>query len=522
VSDEVGSGPFRRYAVPRRRSPAAGVGVPDRAEPWWAHRAPGESALADAARRNAARDARARATQPPAPPLPDDLRDSDADEQPARCVLPARSGLVAGIIAALALGIVVADAQVGTAAVAGRALLPIFGLAVAAAVGPMLARRHRDEPWLPRMLVYAMAFKLVAIYLRYQVFSGKGDAYRYDKYGREYALGVAAPLRDHKKTNYIYWLTGIIYSHFGIDIIVGFFVFGLIAFAGSYLWYRATVEAVPFIDKRLYFLLVFFAPSLAFWPSSIGKEAIMLFGMGLTALGAAKILNGRFIRGFLIALPGGYLLWTVRPHLLAFVTLAAGLAYILGRAPRRCETGVSVFRPLGMVVVALLAVFAATQMASKLGMNGLSLKSINQELADVNGQTGQEGSKFNVGNTNLTPLSVPKGIVTILLRPFPFQVHDGNQAVASLECLALALFAFHRRRSLKLSLTRSRDAPYLFFCWTLFVVYATAFSSIANMGLLTRQRSLVLPAMYVLIAIDPLRAERSRSTSREGPRRATT
>jgi len=53
-------------------------------------------------------------------------------------------------------------------------------------------------------------------------------------------------------------------------------------------------------------------------------------------------------------------------------------------------------------------------------------------------------------------------------------------------------------------------------------VYATAFSSIANMGLLTRQRTLVLPAMYVLIAIDPLRAERSRSTSREGPRRATT
>jgi hypothetical protein len=147
-------------------------------------------------------------------------------------------------------------------------------------------------------------------------------------------------------------------------------------------------------------------------------------------------------------------------------------------------------------------------MASLLGMNGLSLKSINQELADVNGQSAQEGSKFNVGNSNLTPFSVPKGIVTVLLRPFPNQVSSSNQLLASAECVLLVGYAFHRRKSLKLSLTRSRDTPYLFFCWTFFIVYATAFSSIANMGLLTRQRSLVLPAVYALIAIDPLRAAR--------------
>jgi hypothetical protein len=199
----------------------------------------------------------------------------------------------------------------------------------------------------------------------------------------------------------------------------------------------------------------------------------------------------------------------VRPHLLAFMTLAAVVAYIIGRAPRRSdEEGVSVFRPLGMVVLAFFAIFAATQMASLLGMHDLSLKSINQELADVNGQSAQEGSKFNVGNSNLTPLSVPKGLVTVLLRPFPNQAHNAGQLLASAECGLLVLYAIHRRRSLKLSLTRSRDTPYLFFCWTFFIVYATAFSSIANMGLLTRQRSLVLPAIYVLIAIDPVLAER--------------
>jgi hypothetical protein len=474
-------------------------------------RAPGDVPFADVSMAHAARDARTPASMTPPPDTFGSPANVGGDEAPTTDVAQG-SGLV-GVVAALAvLAVVMLDAQLRVAPQLSRFLLPVFGLAAAAGAGPFLARRHRDEPWLSRLLIWAMAFKLLATYVRYAVFQGTGDAGVYDRYGLGYVRGVAPPLKDLKKTNFIYWLTGHIYSRFGADIIVGFFVFGLIAFVGSYLWYRATVEAVPFIDRRMYFLLVFFAPSVAFWPSSIGKEAIMLFAMGLAALGIAKLLNGRFVPGVLIAAPGGYLLWLVRPHLLAFMTAAAGLAYILGRAPRRKGAdGVSVFRPIGMIAVAFLAVFAATQMASLLGMHGLSLKSINQELADVNGQTAELGSKFNVGNSNLTPLSVPKGIVTVLLRPFPNQVQNKNQLFASAECAVLVLFAFNRRRSVRLSLTRSRGTPYLFFCWTLFIVYATAFSSIANMGLLTRQRSLVLPAIYVLIALDVDKGQRQRT-----------
>jgi hypothetical protein len=489
-------------------------------KPWWSDRAAGEVAFADVSARNARRAAQARSRREDAASPVGDAADPD-DPPPAPGIAAHRSGIAAGIIAGLVLAFVVLDAKAGVAPVLGRVLLPIFGLAAAAAVGPMLARRHPDEPWLPRLLVIAMVFKLFATYMRYQVFQGGGDAANYDQYGRQYVRGVARALPDLHKTNFIEWLTGIVYTWFGVDIIVGFFVFGLVAFVGSYLWYRATVVGVPFIDKRLYFLLVFFAPSVAFWPASIGKEAIMEFALGLAALGVARVLTGRFLRGFLVAAPGGYLLWLVRPHLLAFVTLAAGTAYIVGRAPRRgSDTGVSVFRPLGMIAIAFLAVFAATQMASLLGMNGLSLKSINQELADVNGSTSQEGSKFNTGSSNLTPLSVPEGLVTVLVRPFPFEVENKNQLIASAECALLVLFAIHRRRSLKLSLTRARATPYLFFCWTFVLVYATAFSSVANMGLLTRQRSLVLPAIYVLITIDPIRAEREAVRSGPQPQRS--
>ena len=57
-------------------------------------------------------------------------------------------------------------------------------------------------------------------------------------------------LDNIRKSNFLRWFTGVVYYLFGTDMIAGFIVFGLIAFVGSYLWYRATVEAVPFLDRR--------------------------------------------------------------------------------------------------------------------------------------------------------------------------------------------------------------------------------------------------------------------------------
>jgi hypothetical protein len=42
----------------------------------------------------------------------------------------------------------------------------------------------------------------------------------------------------------------------------------------------------------------------------------------------------------------------------------------------------------------------------------------------------------------------------------------------------------------------------------LLLLYSMTFSSFANFGLLNRQRSLVLPALYALIALEPALASR--------------
>jgi hypothetical protein len=428
---------------------------------------------------------------------------------------PDRSGVVPGVLAAICLAIVAATSRSGVAVI-GRVLIPAAAILAAIAFGQVLARRHPDEPWLPALLVSAVVVKLGASILRFYAlvgeYGGHGDASVYDDWGRRLAhawiSGGVVP--DHTSgasagTAWIRWFTGAVYYVFGSNILNGFLIFGLLAFVGTYLWYRAAVEAIPFLNKRLCFGLLFFVPSIAFWPSSIGKESVMQLGLGALALGSAKLLKQRLFQGILIALPGAWLLYNVRPHLLAFAAFAAATAYVFGRVRRgrSASESTSLFKPVGMVIVAILAFFALSQAAEFLGMKDLSISSVEQELNEQTGRTSQGGSQVETGKASLTPLSVPQGMVKVLLQPFPWEVETRLQILASLECAALALFILFRIRSLTFSLTRARGTPFLIYCWTFVLLYSITFSSVANYGLLTRQRSLALPAFFVLLAVEP-------------------
>ena len=71
--------------------------------------------------------------------------------------------------------------------------------------------------------------------------------------------------------------------------------------------------------------------------------------------------------------------------------------------------------------------------------------------------------------------------------------------------MLLAALIVVRFSSVKAALLGARATPFLLYCWVLVVLYAATFSSFANFGLLVRQRSLVLPPLFVLIAVEPLR-----------------
>lgn len=426
----------------------------------------------------------------------------------------------------LMLTALLAGARLGVETL-GTVLVPLAAILFAAAFARHARIAHPDEPWLGRWVMFGLLAKLVASYVRYWTlvvgYGGVGDASMYDSYGRRFArawagvAGTAPELADTQQTNFIRWFTGVIYYLVGPDMVAGFMLFALFAFLGSYLWYRATVDLVPFIDRRVYLGLMLFAPSIVFWPSSIGKESLMQLGIGAMALGTSLLLRQVLVKGLVVAAAGGWVLWVVRPHLLAMVAIAGGVAYVFGRVKRADGKSALLGRPIGMVAIAFLVVFTVTEGAAFLGVEEFSLAAIEEELDEQTARSAQGGSEYDHGGNQLGPLSLPRGAVTVLLRPFPWETDSAFQLLASLESALLTLFIFRRLGSLRMSLSRSRTHPYLLYCWTLTAIYAVTFSSFANFGLLVRQRSLVMPALFVLLAVDVAKAKRHATKAASAP-----
>ncbi|HEX2562764.1 MAG TPA: nucleotidyltransferase family protein [Acidimicrobiales bacterium] len=435
---------------------------------------------------------------------------------------PARSGLAFGIVGAALLTIAAVGSQLGRDNL-GVVLVPLAGLLLASAASLRIARVRPDEAWVGRWLVLAVIVKIGASYYRYHTafntYGGVADASGYDEYGRQFARawlngGAAPELENLRQLNFMRWFTGVVYYVFGTNMITGFFVFGLLAVIGSYFWYRATVDAVPRVDKRLYLALVMFAPSIAFWPSSIGKESLMQLGLGTVALATARLLHHRLARAAVLGFAGGWLLWVVRPHLLALATLAAGGAYAAGRVRGKGGAMRSLMaRPVGLLAVVLLMAFTVSQATKFLGIEDLSLSSIEAELDENTERTSIGGSEYHHGGNSLNPLRLPEGAATVLLRPFPWETESSLQLVSSLESVLLVGLIVARLGSLRAALTRARTTPFLLYCWILVILYAATFSSIANFGLLVRQRALVLPALYTLISVRPDTATARSATS---------
>ena len=407
------------------------------------------------------------------------------------------------------LAITIAGAQFGIDNLA-VVFVPLAGILLAGAAARRIARLHPDEVWVGRWLVLAVVVKIGASWFRYDTvvngYGGIADATGYDSFGAAFARawhegGYPPDLENLRQTNFIRWFTGVVYYLFGTNMMAGFFVFGLLAVVGSYFWYRATVNSIPQVNKRLYLGLVLFAPSVAFWPSSIGKESLMQLGIGTVAIATAHLLRHRLLAATIAGFAGGWLLWVVRPHLLALVTLAGAGAYAVGRV--RGEGGAMramMARPVGLLAVVLVGAFTVSQATEHLGMEELSLSSIEAELDQQTELSGQGGSEFETGGNSLNPLRLPLGAVTVLLRPFPWETESPLQLLASLESVLLSGLIVVRLSSVRTSLRRARSTPFLLYCWLLLVLYAATFSSFANFGLLVRQRSLVLPALFAVIA----------------------
>ncbi|MFJ1757969.1 hypothetical protein [Kitasatospora sp. NPDC088134] len=388
---------------------------------------------------------------------------------------------------------------------------------------PILARvaAGNPEPAVFRLLLVAMAAKLACAFPRYLMafvlYGGAADAKMYHTRGADlaryldtadlstglhYDLGMKVA-----GTGFVIIVTGVVYAITGPTLVGGFLVFSWMGFWGLLLFWRALQIAYPEADSRRYAKLVFFLPSLLFWPSSIGKDAWMMFCLGLTTYGVARLLERRFGAFVCIAL-GSLGTAMVRPHVTVLAGAGLSVAYLLRKRPEQVSALGPLRTVVSVVVLGAGVMLMLQQVSTFFGTNGTGGDAVNQVLSETSRRTSQGDSVINAAAAedaapafSLNPARLPVSVISVLFRPFPFEASNVQNLIQSVECFAL-LVMFVRAwpqlaRIPKLFVRRSYVAftvvYTLLFCW--------AFSTINNMGILSRERVQVLPLVLVLLAV---------------------
>ena len=379
---------------------------------------------------------------------------------------------------------------------------------------PLLQRAFRDESApVVSIAIAGLVAKLGATLFRYWVafdaYRGQADAAAYHQAGRGFAeqirggdLSAITGLTGETGAAFIERLTGIVYALFGSSLLGGFVVFSWLSYLGLVLFVRAAMIAVPGLLDRRYAMFVFFAPSLLFWGSSIGKEAWMLLCLGIATYGGARLLVGQWGgAAFPLTVAGlagtGY----VRPHVAAMWVAGLALALVVGFLTGSTRRGaLGRVGTLGLAALALggLTLVAAATLAylDPPAEDGAATAPITERVSDIfdetERRTSQGGSSFDVIVIS-GPQDYPIAIVRTLTRPLLTEASTLAELLPALEMTALlVLAAVNWRRVVNLPVLMWR-VPYLVMVVVVLVMFGVAFTTIGNLGVLTRQRSLVMP-----------------------------
>lgn len=409
---------------------------------------------------------------------------------------------------------------------AAMALLPwelqitLLVLVITAVVAIWLIPRAvaREPTVTVELLALALTAKVVGALARYGVlqvvYGGIGDAVGYHASGAKYAPMIRAldfSFVDLSTlgTPIVGYFTGLLYAVITPSMPAAFLAFSMLSFIGIWSFYRAHRISFPEGNHRLYFLLLFFLPTLVYWPSALGKDALVIFGLGVATLGLAKIFQRPTAAAFAQLLFGAGLVLVVREAVALMLVFGVVAGLLIRPGPSR--SGLT--RPIAWVfLVPLLAaglVFAFQITAEQLNVEE-DLESVFQKYETTRENLQKGGSSFEQPAID-SPADALVAAGGVLFRPFPWELGSGLGAIAGLEGLVL-LALFVTRLPAAVRALKLWRGGMVVTALTVSLLLIATLSAFTNFGLLARQRSQAFPFVLMLFtAVASTRRARERT-----------
>ena len=328
------------------------------------------------------------------------------------------------------------------------------------------------------LFLYLWHTILCVLYCLY-VINDNGDAIMY------YRASFSSHINVSLGTSFVVYLVSFLTKGVGLSFLGAFLVFNIIGFIGLLSFWgvlRQVVQERSRAIQRMAFFVVLL-PSVSFWTSALGKDALAFLSVGLALWAASDMRRRIFLMFFSIIV-----MLCVRPHMAALMVFSLLVFYVVKR-------DVPVFSRFTLAALSLVAsVFVVPLALNYAGLSGdASLNQIDEYI-----EQRQSFNQGGGGGINIATMSFPVKVFTYIFRPLPFEARSLFQFLASVEnVFFLFLFTCVSVRFLKLKKIKffHDNSFILSYAFTSWVILAL---TTANFGIAARQKWMFLPMLLVM------------------------
>jgi len=412
-------------------------------------------------------------------------------------------------------------------------LLPVYTLFICLAVFIFKELRYPNQPF-NRFAVPAVLAKLIGAMLFcsiYQFYYKGGDPFVYysnvknlwEIFSVDIPLGLQILLSDelavdisiHAPTKELRFYhdpgTFMVVRISTILSFLGFKSFWLtslliatFSFSGLWAMYRVFITYFPKLYVELA-VAIFFVPSVFFWGSGMGKDAITLSGLGWLVYGAYHLFikRDKIIFSILMIIINFYLVKTIKSYIVAGFLLPMAYWIFAHYFSMVKDTRLKAFMwmvVLGGLVLGFYVLRNNIQTAIYYGIQTFidmasDFHSYHGYLAETRGQSG-----YSLGDISFTPMGIlvkiPAAVNVTLFRPYLFEVRNPVMLVSALEStlmLFFTIFILVRVGIFRVFGIFGRN-PIILFCLLYAIIFgfAVGFTSY-NFGALVRYKIPCIP-----------------------------
>jgi xanthosine utilization system XapX-like protein len=199
----------------------------------------------------------------------------------------------------------------------------------------------------------------------------------------------------------------------------------------------------------------------------------------------------------------------------------AGVAigYLFRRAAQPSPLN-PVVKLLGILALLVGGLVLAKVARSFFGISNLGPASVEKVLKanaanTSSNQIGQFKSSASA-SVSLSPLAIPRDIYDVMIRPLPFQAHGITQLVSAVENTFIVLLFVAGWRRVWAAIRAIPREPYVLMCLSYSIIWIVLFASLGELGLLARERTSMLPLLFVLCSFFPARRRGQEPAESEG------